>query len=183
MTTASSARTETDLLSVLLKPKPTLFVDSSAPVGAWKDCWDMFIYQIPAMLKNNESWFYYHRGSKQTCCGTDALIQREFLSLEAQGLKLCDDSKVNALGLYALIPHPKKKKTALRCDLTFRRYLGEVDEDGDAIGQGLCPLLWGIGGMGDGLTYMNVKITEVPLPKKMIQVAYDMVNRKWSVAA
>lgn len=175
-----SSATQTHLCELLTAKKPDLFGDQEAPVLAWRDCWAMFFHQIPQMFKNNESWFYYHRATKQTCCGTDALIAQEFASLESQGLTLCDDSKMNQMGIYVMVPHPKKKKMALRCDLSFRRYLGDERDDGSCAGAGLCPLLWGVGGLGDGLTYMNVKITEVPLPKDQVQAAYDVLNNKWA---
>ncbi len=170
----------TDLTTMLVSPKPRIFANADHPVQAWKDCWAMFLYQVPMMWKNKEEWIYYHRASKQMSCGTDVMVQQEFESLKSQGLSLCDDTEVNDKKVYCLIPHPKKKKMALRCDLTFHRYLGEEDEDGNAKGQGLCPLLWGIGVMGDGFTYMNVKITEVELSKDKVKIALDLINRKWT---
>ena len=170
----------TDLLSLLTAKKMTLIAHGSNPVSKWKECWTSFLQEIPAMQKNGECWLYYHRGAKRAMCGTDVLLKTEFESLEAQGLTTCDNSDINAKELYCIIPHPKKKKMGLRCDLSFRRYLGTPDEDGDCKGSGMCPILWGLGVMADGLTYMNVKITEVPLDKGHVKIAFNLINCKWA---
>jgi hypothetical protein len=69
-----------------------------------------------------------------------------------------DDTEANALRIYGTIKHQSR---TLRFELSFVRWLGDEDENGDAEGQGLCPILYGIGFMADGYTYMRVKITEV----------------------
>ena len=143
----------------------------------------MFLYQIPYMYKNKENWFYYHRATQQTCCGTNEQIKKEFASLQSQGLLPCDDSKMNAKNLYVIVPHPKKKKTGLRADIKFHRFLGELNSKGECPGYGLCPLLYGLGAYGDGFTYMNVQITEVPITREMCGVALEMVNGKWKIGA
>ena len=171
----------TELTTMLVAPKSRLYTHSDNPVAKWKYCWEMFLYQVPQMWKNKEEWYYYHRASGQTCCGMDDKVQQQFKVFKSEGITPCDDTEVNKKKVYCLVPHPKKKKMALRCDLTFHRFLGEEeDEDGNVKGQGLCPLLWGIGGMGEGLTYMNVKITEVPVPKDQVQMMFDLINKKWA---
>lgn len=175
---ASAPRVETDLLGLIVQKKPHLFCGGDMPVAHWKDCWAMFYHQMPIMYRNGEEWFFYHRGAKQTSCGMDADIQRQFAIFAGVGLKPCDDSKVNAMGIYAIVPHPNgMKKVGLRADLTFHRFLGETktEEDGSthAEGEGMCPFLWGIGAMGDGLTYIKVKFSTVRLNDSMKKIAFD----------
>jgi len=168
-----------ELLSLLIEEKPKMFAHPSNAVSQWRECWNMLIYQIPMMWKNKEEWFYYNRNVRGTMCAKDTQIQEEFRSLERQGLTLCDDTKVNEMNIYAIIPHPKKKKLGLRAEFKFYRYLGEEDDEGNCKGSGLCPILWGIGAYADGLTYVKVKITEVPVPKDQVQVGLNLLNGRY----
>lgn len=159
-----------------MKTKPTIHAQGCAPVTQWKKCWDMVLSELPTMYENKETWTFYHRGMKQMSCGDDDMINQEFNHLKAQGLEECNNDKVNNLHIYVELAHPKTKK-ALRADFTFKRFLGKEREDGSCKGQGLCPLLWGVGVMADGLTYMNVKITEVSIPKDGILVSTERVSK------
>lgn len=170
----------THVYKLLLETKPTMFGNGYAK--EWKECWQMMMYQIPIMWKNKEEWFFYHRAMRQTACATDSQIQDEFKSFEKQGLLPTDNSEINELGVYAVVPHPKKKKMGLRAEFEFHRFLGEEDKEGDCKGAGLCPILWGLGVWADGLTYVKVKITEVEIPKDQVKVAFDLVNGKFSKA-
>ena len=141
----------------------------------------MLTYQIPTMWKNKEEWAYYHRAMRQMACAKDAQIQAEFKCLETQGLLPTDNDEVNELGVYVVVPHPKKKKMGLRAEFEFHRFLGEEDEEGNCKGSGLCPILWGLGAYADGLTYVRVKITEVEIAKDQVKVAFDLINGKFNV--
>ena len=181
-TNTNTTTSETSLLKLLLEPKPMLFASSDNAVSQWKQCWDSFLFEIPIMLKNNEEWFYYHRFVRRTMAGTDKQIQEEFKNLQKQGLKPCPNTEINNKKVYGIIPHPKKKKLGLRFDLSFHRFLGEEDKDGYTPGGGFDPLLWGIGVMGDGYTYMNVKFSEVELSKEQIEVSLNTINGKWKIS-
>jgi len=170
---------DTHILTLLLEKKATLFTHPSNPVAKYKECWSMFFDQLPQMYKLGENWIYYHRQMEQMSCGKNDQIAIEFASLQYQGLTRCDDSKINEKKVFVIIPHPKKKKTGLRADLTFHRFLGEEDAQGNCKGAGLCPLLFGLGCYGDGFTYVNVKFSEVPLTKEMGSLTLDLINQKW----
>ena len=176
------SNTETHLLSMLLDKKPRLFAPDDAPVVQWKECWNMLIYQIPTMWKLKEEWVYYHRTAKKMMCGKDAQVQQEFQSLQTQGLFPTDNTAINEKHVFAILPHPKKKKMGLRAEFEFQRFLGKEEEGEEVKGQGLCPILWGLGAMADGITYVHVKITEVELSKDDIKGSFDLINGKFGLA-
>jgi hypothetical protein len=183
-TATAPARVETDISTLLFGHHPILIAPASAPATHWVRCWESFISEMPVMFRNKEEWFYFHRGVKRTMAGSDAQLQAEFANLKAtHGFKEVSSDSINNLNIYAVIPHPKKKKMGLRADLQFKRFLGkpEEDEDGNDItkGAGQCPLMWGLGVMADGLTYINVRFTEVPLDKDKVKIALNLMNAKW----
>jgi hypothetical protein len=153
--------TQTNLLTLLVSTKPNLYADSKAPVSRYSDVWKALLAELPTMYKNGEEWAYHHRASDVPCYGTDARIQDEFANLERQSLRVMDDSELNSKNLYVIIPHPKLKKVAIRCDFSFKRYLGEEREDGSTLGAGLCPWLFALGAFADGATYVRVKFSVI----------------------
>lgn len=162
----------TDLLELLVQPKPNVFTSPENPVLEWKKIWATALNELPTMWKRNEEWFYFHWGTKSVMAGTNTQVQTEFESLRRQGLVKADDTSVNEKGIYAILIHPKKKKMGLRCEFTFERYAKKN-------GLAMCPLLWGIGSMGDGFTYVRVRFTEVELSKDKVKLAMDLVNGKF----
>jgi hypothetical protein len=162
MTTQDNMATE--LITLLHQDQPVLYAHPSNSIH----CWKSFLHEVPMMWENDEEWFFYNRNVKQTMCGTDAQIQEEFQSLKRQGMSIQDDKKANDLRIYGILGY---KNTALRFELSFVRWLGKGGK-----GTGLCPLLYGIGFMADGLTYIRVKITQVKKPelKGNVQVVLEM---------
>jgi len=148
----------TELRTLLVETKVHLYADARAPVSQYKNVWNSFLMEVPQMWKNKEEWLYYHRGMNRTAAGSDALIQEEFESFKKQGFSVQNDCEANELRIYGTL---KYQNRTLRYELSFVRWLGDEDENGDAKGQGLCPILYGIGFLADGFTYMRVKITEV----------------------
>jgi hypothetical protein len=169
-----TTQTKTPLMMRLAAPKPTLFVDGDNPVATWSRTWVVVMYELPTMWKRKEEWVYFNWGAKQVMAGTDSQIQAEFQSLLRQGLKKADDSEVNGQGIYCVLPHPKKKKMGLRCEFSFERFYKE----GEAR---LCPLLWGVGVMGDGYTYIRVRFSEVEPPKGELAVGLRLINGKFTM--
>jgi len=168
--------TETHVLKLLTDFHPQITASADCEVLHWKRIWGMFIQQIPQMYKNKENYFYVHRQSNQGMCGTEELIQQEFISLQNQGLEIQDDSVINSKNIYVVVPYKKSKTQGLRANLKFYRFLGKEDENGNCKGQGLSALLWGCGVMGDGLTYMKADIQLVPLDKDNRKVAVTLAN-------
>lgn len=165
--------TTTHLLPLLMEKKPEVFSNGDCPVQKWKECWKMVMYQLPIVYKRGELGLTYHWGTGQMMAFTERELVDQIRVFEEAGFTKGDDDEVNAKGIYCVIDHPKKKKMGLKCEFTFVRYLKD--------GNRLCPLLWGVGCMADGFTYMKVKFSEVELTKDMKKMSLDLVNGKFSV--
>lgn len=171
--TQNTADKMTEVMLLLIQEKPQMFAANDNPVLDWKKHWLTLIHELPTMWKRKEEWIYYNWRAKGVMAGTDAQIQDEFKSLLAQGLEVCDDTDANELKPFCILSHPKLKKKGLRCEFQFKRFANEKNEGM------LCPVLWGIGVIGDGFTYVNVKFSEVDLPKSSVKMTMDLLNGKF----
>jgi hypothetical protein len=177
--------TQTNLLTLLVSNKPNLYTASDAPVSRYSDVWAALLAELPTMYKNGEEWAYHHRARDVPCYGTDAKLQDEFANLERQGLELMDDSELNNKNIYVIIPHPKLKKVVIRCDFSFKRFLGKERDDSPPLGAGLCPWLFALGAYADGATYVRVKFSiirksDVPSDESLLTLKRN--KQEWSVS-
>ena len=170
--------TTTELMSLLIEEKPTIFSPSDNALHNWKRTWMTIIYELPRMWKNKETYVYYHYASKNICAGKVEEIEQQYKVFEEKGLKRAEDEEVNEQNIYCILHHPKKKKMGLKCEFEFERYYKEDEENPLP----MCPILWGINAMGDGFTYVKVKFSEVEIPKDKAKIAMDLVNGKFEKA-
>lgn len=170
----------THIFESLLAKKPHLYCDPQETVAKWRQFWDVLLSELPQMYKNKETWVFPHRyasrqSGKAICsAGSDERLQEEFASLVAQGLEECDCAEVNAKKFYCLIDHPAVKSRLIRCDFQFKRFLGKETDGEPPKGAGLCPILWGLGVMADGLTYVNMTFTLVPKTKELVGLRVNL---------
>jgi hypothetical protein len=157
----TALKAENNIISRFVSNKTTIFAPAEHPVMMWKDFANVMMAELPVMYKNKENWLYIHHSETRrqkkpiTMAGTDAMLQDEWPRLLAQGLKECPSDNENKQNFWFAWEHPQFKTRLIVATLTFRRFLGEEDEEGNCKGQGLCPILWGLGIHADGLTYIH----------------------------
>jgi hypothetical protein len=152
---------ENNIITRFAQNKTTLFCDGDSALAKWKDFANILISELPIMYENKENWWYIHhsetRRQKRACsmAGANERLEQEWPRLLAQGLKECPSENENKKKFWFAWEHPQFKSRVIVATLTFKRFLGEEDEDGNCKGQGLCPILWGLGIHADGLTYIH----------------------------
>jgi len=159
--TAPTLSIENEILHRFVSNKACISAPAEHPLMMWKDFANCLIYELPIMYKNKENWIYIHyaetlrQGNAIVSCGTTSQLQAEFKNLEAQGLTECPSDNENKENFWFAWEHPQFKSRVIVATLTFKRFLGEEDDEGNCKGAGLCPLLWGLGILADGLTYIH----------------------------
>jgi len=152
---------ENNIITCFVSNKTTLFCDGESALAKWKDFANILMYELPIMYENKENWWYIHYGetrrqkSAYSMAGTNEMLEKEWPSLLAQGFKECPTTTENKRNFWFAWEHPKFKSRVIVATLSFKRFLGEEDEDGNCKGQGLCPILWGLGIHADGMTYIH----------------------------
>jgi hypothetical protein len=170
---------ENNILTRFVENKTTIFAAKENPVMKWKDYANILMYELPQMYQNKENWWFIHYSESQrqkraiSMAGTEELLEKEWPSLIAQGFKECPTTHENSKKFWLAWEHPQFKSRVIVATLTFKRFLGEPDKDGNCKGQGLCPILYGLGIHADGLTYIHA---DFKLVKKEDMKLKDMIS-------
>jgi len=152
---------DNNILTCFVTNKTTLFCNGDSALAKWKEFANILLFELPIMYENKETWWYIHHSETRrqnkaiSMAGTAEDMEAEWPRLLAQGLKECPTNTENKRNFWGAWEHPKFKSRMIVATLTFKRFLGEEDEDGNCIGQGLCPILFGLGIHADGLTYIK----------------------------
>ena len=169
---------ETEVLRLMNGKKPMMF-GGGHMLTLWRPTCDMLVRSLPEMFELGESYFYAHYaeskrlGKPITMSMTKSQFKATKDSFTSQGIVEMPSARENAKGIWCAFSHPKMKGQAVVARLSFNRFLGRcvVDETepkaGDPSGvsynPGLCPILFGLGIMADGITYVKADFSVVPL--------------------
>jgi hypothetical protein len=143
----------THIITALMGHHPKVF--GGGLTGNWKQVWMLIQQNLPRAFTDKEEWFYIHYATGSCQMGTTREVTQEFTRFLRTGLVEHPGDTENDKGFYTLFKHPTDKSKMVRADFTFRRFAHPKKQNP------VCPILWGLGIMAEGMTYMNTKFTVV----------------------
>jgi hypothetical protein len=143
----------THIIVPLMGHHPKVF--GGGLVGEWKKIWTLVQQNLPRAFTDKEEWFYIHFATGSVQMGTTREVTQEFTRFVKSGLVEQPGDTENTKGFHTLFKHPTDKSKMVRADFTFKRFAHPKKQNA------MCPLLWGLGIMAEGMTYMNATFTVV----------------------